>query len=117
MRPKGGLAWLLAFLKKRSGGTESDTDYNGVFSYAGEWHAFLIGIGAGIVAVYTNQPLVGVGVIGVALGVKGIGKLAGPLDGKNVVHEIKREPWYAIGGTLLGWTVAGVYTGAALVPF
>jgi hypothetical protein len=110
------LKQLIEFLKQRSGGTEQDTEYNGVLSYAGEWHALIIGLAAGIVAIYTHQPMVAIGVMGVALGLKGVGKLAGPLKGQYVVEEITSEPWYACGGVLVGWVVAAVYTGAGILP-
>jgi len=116
MQPRRWLARLLAFLKSRSGGRESDTDYNGVLSYTSEYHALLIGLGAGIVAGYLNQPPILVGVISVALGLKGAKRLAGPLDGRYVVEELTSEPWYGVGGALVGWVAAAVYWGGSLLP-
>jgi len=83
--------------------TEEQSERDGFMSYAGEVHATVAGGGAGIAAALLGRPeLLGV-VIMVALGVQGSKKL----KGRGVTHELRREPWYAIGAAVIGYVLAG----------
>ncbi|WP_323190469.1 hypothetical protein [Halostella sp. PRR32] len=67
--------------------TEDALDYDGPFSTLPEWHAFIIGVHAGVAGE-------GDTVLAVALGDR---------EAETVAErEIKAEPWYTSGGTLLG---------------
>lgn len=75
--------------------TEADSQRDGVLSYALEWHALIMGLGAGLASGLAQRPELLVLVVGVALGIK-----AAPT---KKLRQLKREPWYAIGGTLIGY--------------
>lgn len=77
--------------------SESGWSYDGPLSTLTEWHALILGIGAGLVSFLTGNPLFMAAVVGMALGVWALpfGKL----------REVRREPWYAVGGALLGRAV------------
>jgi len=85
--------------------TEEDSKRNGAFSYAGEYHAFAIGVGAGAVAALGTNPELAAAVVAVALGGSGVEAARKRLQGKKVVAEVSREPWYAIGGVALGYAI------------
>lgn len=81
--------------------TESASERNGVFSYAGENHSFVLGAGVGFVSAATGTFSLATLLVGVALGeTKANGK---------ALREIQSEPWYAVGGLL-----AGVLAGTVL---
>jgi hypothetical protein len=64
---------------------ESSTPRDGVLSYAGEWHALVIGIGAGLEGELDI-------VVDLALGER---------DPETPgEQEVSDEPWYAIGAAL-----------------
>lgn len=94
------------WIERYSAASEDDTEYDGAFSHAGEWHAFTLGLGAGMAAALADRPDIAVSVIVTALGLKGAGELD-ERSGDGVIHEIKREPWYAIGGVIIGFSVIG----------
>jgi len=85
--------------------TESDSERNGVFSYAGEYHAFAIGAGAGAVAALGTNPELAAAVVAVALGGSSVEAARNRLKGKKVVEEVSTEPWYSIGGVALGYAI------------
>lgn len=89
------------------GPTEDSTSRDGLLSYAGEWHALVIGLGTGLAAGATGTWMLAVVVATAALGLE-VAKVAGqtPTAGK-ALGEVRREPWYALGGLSLG-AVAGV---------
>jgi hypothetical protein len=101
-----GLRRLLAAIRERSKPTEDASDPDGALSYAGEWHALAVGIGSGFTAAVTGQPVILAGLIAVALGISGR-EIDVSFGGRGVVHEVKREPWYATGGGLIAYTVMG----------
>ncbi|MCD2199076.1 hypothetical protein LPA44_04075 [Halobacterium sp. KA-4] len=105
----------LQWLKRRSASTEDAHEYDGVLSYAGEFHALLIGFAAGFASSALGQPMILAGLFVVALGIKGV-DLGKRFAGRGVRSELKREPWYGIGGGLIGWAAGAVATGVALVP-
>lgn len=77
--------------------TEDETARDGLLSYAKEWHALIIGFGAGLTAGLTARyELAGI-VAAVALGVRGASKTSAP-----VARNLAKEPWYAFGGLVLG---------------
>jgi hypothetical protein len=82
--------------------TEADSKRDGFLSYATEWHSLTIGAGAGLVGGLTygtEMQAVGLtamlAVVAVALGLKTATRLR-----SSVTVEIRKEPWYAIGGVL-----------------
>jgi len=97
---------LLQWLKARSAPTEDARDYDGVLSYAGEWHALIIGLGTGFTAAVTGQPVVLAGLFAVALGISGV-DVGVKFDGKGVTNELRREPWYAVGGGIVAYLGMG----------
>jgi hypothetical protein len=81
---------------------EQDSDRDGFLSYSREWHSLTIGAGAGLVGGLTfgtpSQPVglaAVLSVVAVALGLKAATRLR-----SSVTAEIRKEPWYAIGGVL-----------------
>lgn len=82
------------------GRSESDTERNGLLSYAGEWHALILGLLAGITSGVTGEPALAMTVAGYVFGEsKGNGK---------AFREIKSEPWYAAGGVIIGYIISPV---------
>ena len=82
--------------------TERASERDGFLSYASEWHSLTIGAGAGLVGGLTYgtsmQPVgltAVLAVVAVALGLKAATKLR-----SSVTAEIRKEPWYAIGGVI-----------------
>ena len=79
---------------------ESDSDYDGPFSVFREWHAFTVGLAAGVVGALTgNLELLAI-VAGLALGVRAVP--APPL------RQLRVEPWYTLGGLLIGYVAVVV---------
>ena len=72
--------------------------YRGAFSIYTEYHAFVLGLGAGTLAVLLGQTEIATIAIAIALGVEGVGRFTG----EGVMTELSLEPWYAIAGVLLG---------------
>lgn len=91
---------------------ESGTDRDGVLSYAGEWHALFVGLAAGMVAILTGQYGLLLAVAAAALGIEGLAR-AGKIRNVKAVGEIRREPWYALAGLVLG-AVIGAALGSNL---
>jgi hypothetical protein len=85
--------------------TEAGTDRDGVLSYAGEWHALIVGLAAGFVALQTGFEMLLVVVAAAALGIEA-GKRAGSTSTVKALGEVRREPWYALGGLLVGAAAA-----------
>lgn len=106
-RSRALVARLVAFLglQGMDAPTEDASERDGFLSYAGEFHASLVGLGAGVAAALLGRPeLLGL-VILVALGVEGVGRF----QGRHVGHELRREPWYGIGAALISYLAAGGY--------
>lgn len=97
---------VLRFFKRRSAPNEDATEYDGFLSYAGEWHALIIGLGTGFTAAVAGQPIVLAGLFTVALGISGV-DLGVKFRGRGVAHELRREPWYAVGGGLVAYVGMG----------
>lgn len=101
MRP---LKFLLDLIRGIDAPTESESLRDGVLSHATEYHALIIGLGAGFVAELMQQPVLAAAVIALAFG-------AGSVDwarqylSKEVETELRQEPWYAVGGVLAGYVV------------
>lgn len=97
--------WAYRLSRKREKGTE----YDGFLSYAGEWHSLTLGLAVGVSSAIMRTPEVAATTALVALGYKSKDKM--PNVGKkkekaSTVGEIRREPWYAVGGIIIGF-VAG----------
>lgn len=90
------LGKLLDTLRRLSKPKESQTDYDGYLSYAKEWHAALIGLGAGIATSLLMNPVPAAAIITCALGIHG-----GKFLSEAVKEQVGSEPWYAIGGAIL----------------
>lgn len=70
--------------------TESDTERDGFLSYTTEWHALIIGSATGLVSALTAAYELAALLVFAALGLKAA-------DAKGL-REVRREPWYALGG-------------------
>jgi len=81
---------------------------NGALSTRSEWHAFILGIGAGLATLLSGSPWPAVVVLGMALG-------AFVLPHPKL-RELRREPWYAVGGVLIGLAPRIVEIVRAVVP-
>lgn len=102
--------WYEAVMGFIFGATRSEerfSDRDGLLSYATEWHAAIIGLGAGL----------GLGIPGVAaitataLGLK-VGKR---ISTRKAIRELTQEPWYGIGGSLIGWFIQWKLVGFSLL--
>lgn len=80
---------------------EEATERDGLLSYAGEWHALVIGLVVGTVATLTGHYVLMVVVVGAALGLS-LGRRCGTTRRVPALGEIRREPWYALFGLILG---------------
>lgn len=86
---------------------ESDTERDGLLSYATEWHALIVGGATGLYAGYTANPHLYFVVLAVALGIIGA-KRFGPTDRVRALGEVAAEPWYALAG-LSAMFMVGVF--------
>jgi len=86
---------VMSFVFGASRASESASDRNGLLSYATEWHALIIGLGAGL-----GLGIPGVAVVSAtALGLKGMKRIST----RKAVQELVQEPWYGIGGAVIGF--------------
>jgi len=77
--------------------SEGGSEYDGLLSYAGEWHSVIIGLGAGL-----GLGVVGVGAVAAAaLGLQGSKRITN----RKAIRELKREPWYSMSGSLIGFAI------------
>lgn len=92
------------------GATEADTDRDGVLSYAGEYHALVVGAGAGLAAGATGKWELAVVVASAALGVEAARRSKSTVENPRLpaIGEIRREPWYACAGLLVGALVGAL---------
>lgn len=86
--------------------TEADSERDGLLSYSKEWHALVVGLAAGLVAGLSGRWEIVVAVVAMTLAIRAA---PGPLK------QLRKEPWYALGGVVIGVgsavigpTVAGV---------
>jgi hypothetical protein len=96
---------IISRLKRRSAATEDGSEYDGVLSYANEYHALLIGLAAGFAAGVASRPEVAAAVGATALGIQVPGLAKARFEGRGVLKEMRREPWYAIGGNAIGFVL------------
>lgn len=106
---------LLRFVRVHSRGKESETPRDGFLSYAGEFHSLAVGIAVGSYAGINDNPELVAAMIGVSLGlasgssaarrIKKALKMVGGGGFKNALAEVRREPWYSLGGLAVGYTV------------
>lgn len=85
---------LLRVLRSSDAPTESESDRDGVLSYAAEWHALEIGLAVGFLAAVSGEWHLALLVATVALGVR-------KAQGKTL-REVAREGWYALSGLFVG---------------
>lgn len=88
---------------------ESGTEYDGALSYAGEFHALALGLAVGFASIASGAPQVAAGVVLATLGLRGSGHFARALakigkktEDATALGELRREPWYAVGGVVIG---------------
>lgn len=86
------------------GKTEEDTHRDGVLSYAVEWHAFTIGIAVGFASVLPLPKLRAF--VYHAVGLYGDGDCDGIDTRTQAMKEVRQESHYALGGALIGATLA-----------
>ncbi|MFT4921054.1 MAG: hypothetical protein ACI8XM_000247 [Haloarculaceae archaeon] len=87
-------------------GSESETSRDGVLSTLSEYHALILGLVVGYVALLTGAYGLLALTVAAALG-------AGALASTAATSEIRKEPWYTLGGLAIG---AGVeHYGAVLL--
>ena len=102
-------------------GSEEDTERDGFLSYAGEWHALILGIGVGLTGSMALVGLFTAWVLGkchlVELLYGGVkSKVTGcPFKQSGHMKDAAKEPGYAIGGILFGLFLNGVFIGYSLV--
>lgn len=95
------------------GPTEASTERDGAFSYSSEWHAFTVGFGVGVAAVFPSKRL-----RRFVWDVTGLSS-----DSRTgALKEARKESWYALGGMVFGmaygvalaaftvWAIGGVLT-------
>lgn len=92
---------VLEWVRRASSGKEHTSGYRGVFSYATEYHAFIVGIANGVMAILLAEPLLAVGMIAASLGLKFVDYATTDA----VLTELQREPWYAISGVAFGYVI------------
>jgi len=80
--------------------SEDGWAYDGPLSTLTEWHALITGLAAGTATVLTGNPLFVAVTVAVALGLFAVPH--------PKLRELKREPWYAAGGTLPPVALDGV---------
>lgn len=76
---------------------ESSSDRNGFISHQGEWHALVLGFGAGFTGVFPSRKLRDYTY-----------RVLGTYEDEVTLAmaEARSESWYAVGGVLLGAFVA-----------
>ena len=94
--------WVMKYAP--DGAREKDTKRPGFLSYAGEWHALAVGLAAGLAAGTTGRWELAAAVVAVALGMQA-GKVKGADPSVAMVGEVRSEPWYALGGVVIGTTL------------
>lgn len=94
---------------------ESESERDGLLSYANEWHALIVGLGLGVTAGLANMPSLAYGGVALALGIQGVSKAK--LSSRKSIREFTSEPWYGAGGVLIGWVGSGgAFDALASVP-
>ncbi|PSP38294.1 hypothetical protein BRC71_06365 [Halobacteriales archaeon QH_7_65_31] len=95
------------------GAREGDTARGGFLSYAGEWHSLAVGLAAGFAAAATGRWELAAIPVALAFGLEAV-KLPGADPSAPVVGEVRREPWYALGGDTIGVAVGLLVVGTGL---
>lgn len=98
--PPEDLPWWARWLQRASQPTEKATKFDGVLSYATEWHALIIGVTAGF-TVEASLPLEVKALVASALGLEQTGGKR-VLDHQKVFREVRDEPWYFMTGLFVG---------------
>lgn len=92
---KPSLDPLAEFLAGADAASESDSERDGLLSYASEWHAAILGL---FTALSLGLPGLGLIVV-TALGLKRWKQISN----RKAVKELQREPWYGIGAAGVGY--------------
>lgn len=92
-------------------GTESSTDRDGFLSYATEWHALTLGLALGV-SIQSQGQLQRASQL--VFSMLGLAKTRRSWN-KKMLREGKKEPWYFLGGMVIGLLAALVLTGGALL--
>ena len=107
---------MFDLLRRLSSAREAATERDGFLSYAGEFHAAVIGLGVGASSAVVQEPVVAASVVLATFGLRGAGrarrqlkKVGKPGIDESALNEIRREPWYATGATLAGYIAAAVF--------
>lgn len=105
------LSDLVGYIKKLEiilpdGAREKDTEYDGLFSYAGEWHSAIVGLAAGLFGPYEIM----VFLVAVAIDEE-------ITAGTKALSEFRSEPWYGMGGMIGGFVVRKVFFNETLPTY
>lgn len=95
--------WLMGMQQP----SESDTEFDGVLSYATELHAVVIGF---TTALALGLPGLAAVVI-TALAWRGSKRITN----RKAIRELQREPWYGLGGGLIGFGLNHYYLGNTVI--
>lgn len=82
-----------------TGEFESDTERDGILSYAVEVHATVIGLSAGVAAASAGDMQLVMALVAIALGV---GRAQQQFS-ESVREQVVKEPAYALAGVAIGW--------------
>lgn len=85
---------------------ERGTEYNGLFSYAGEWHSAIIGLAVGLFAPYELM----VFMVGVAVDEQ-------VTVGRPALKEFRSEPWYGLGLMIVGFGARKIFFNTTLPTY
>lgn len=84
---------------------EKKSEYNGLLSYAGEWHSLTMGLFIGFVSGAADRPELMMILLGVFIDEEFTEFSGGKLINKLAKRDIRKEPWYAAGGSLIGYAI------------
>lgn len=83
------------WIRSRSAGSEGESAYNGVLSYAAEWHALAVAFGVGFAGTVEHSRLVTTYVLG-------RGGVKRQLSDDPHIRDLTDEPAYAMAGLAAG---------------
>jgi len=107
---------IIQLAKSLSRSKEKYTDRGGFLSYAGEFHALIIGLGVGVYSALTGDIALLIFMLSIALGTSWSGFIAKRYNiPKKISGEVKREPWYTIGGIIVAYIVTFVATNPQVI--
>ena len=117
--------WFKVYSRKK----EAQTQRDGFLSYAGEFHSLALGLGVGFMSAVQQNPEMMSAFIAITLSLgtggetyrrvkKKLGKIGKEIEKSTAIGEIRREPWYALGGSMITYAVftAGLHGFNAVEP-